>query len=419
MAEQLCADDDVLNRLATPTRNRYFYGKLLDAFHFNLEQRYFNRKRWFLNRLAIGSGVLCGLQVAPTEDGMQIVVGPGAALDPLGREVIVPVASPAIDPRQPTDACGKPFGDRIEGEETVHICLTYHECEAEPVPVLVGDCDAPKTCVPNVVRERYCILVREGAPSAIAKTCGFPNLFVPPPPDMASQIHPQLVKRISQPCPEIEGDPCVVLAQIKLPAPDVPMTAAMIDADFRPVVYGNEILFELLLCLSEQLQAGTATPPAPSSTRIEGLSWNHDGQLELDEFLDTGLTVTFSDNITPLTARGDAWFIVTMEYPVAPMAELQPPFWPGTILVQRVLAETIDIQSNTATFKPAVAFKDVFSSVIEALGSDLALCRVVLKCSALQGADGQAIDGDFVLGTLPTGNGVPGGDFESWFTVTP
>jgi hypothetical protein len=101
------------------------------------------------------------------------------------------------------------------------------------------------------------------------------------------------------------------------------------------------------------------------------------------------------------------------------MAELQPPFWPGTILVQRVLAEAIDIQSNTATFKPAAAFKDAFLNVLEALGGDLALCRVVLKCNALQGADGQAIDGDFVLGTLPTGNGVPGGDFESWFTVTP
>ncbi len=29
---------DLLSRLSTPTRNRYYYGKLLDAWHLELEQ---------------------------------------------------------------------------------------------------------------------------------------------------------------------------------------------------------------------------------------------------------------------------------------------------------------------------------------------------------------------------------------------
>src|SRR5206468_11586399 len=50
------------NRLGTltpPQRNKYFYGKLMDVPHFQMEQTYGNWKRWLLNRLALGEGVLC------------------------------------------------------------------------------------------------------------------------------------------------------------------------------------------------------------------------------------------------------------------------------------------------------------------------------------------------------------------------
>ena len=58
-----CADTKSadLGHLVTPCRNNYFYGKLLDEFHLEMEQSYFNRHRWLLNRLSLGSGVLCGL----------------------------------------------------------------------------------------------------------------------------------------------------------------------------------------------------------------------------------------------------------------------------------------------------------------------------------------------------------------------
>ena len=38
--------------LRAPVRNNYFYGKLLDVFHLEMEQEYFNAKRHLLNRLA-------------------------------------------------------------------------------------------------------------------------------------------------------------------------------------------------------------------------------------------------------------------------------------------------------------------------------------------------------------------------------
>src|SRR5437764_2971037 len=36
--------------LNTPKRMRYSYGLLMDKLHFDLEQQYFNNKRWLLNR---------------------------------------------------------------------------------------------------------------------------------------------------------------------------------------------------------------------------------------------------------------------------------------------------------------------------------------------------------------------------------
>jgi hypothetical protein len=118
-----------LRGLSTPTRNNYFYGKLLDVPHFVMEQRYFNKQRWLLNRLGLGSGVLCGLGLS-VADG-QLAVLPGVAVDPLGREIVVPTAV-TIDPRAVTDDCGRVVKTLDSG--TVTLCLAYHPCAARRRP---------------------------------------------------------------------------------------------------------------------------------------------------------------------------------------------------------------------------------------------------------------------------------------------
>ena len=60
-----------IDELASPRRNHFFYGKLLDELHLRMEQDYFNGKRWMLNRLGLGHGVLCGLEV--TADGPYVL----------------------------------------------------------------------------------------------------------------------------------------------------------------------------------------------------------------------------------------------------------------------------------------------------------------------------------------------------------
>lgn len=70
-------------------RNNYFWGKLLSAEDFTAEQRYFDEKRRFLNRIIHGGGVLCGLETLKLDE-KRILVQSGAALDFAGREIVLP-----------------------------------------------------------------------------------------------------------------------------------------------------------------------------------------------------------------------------------------------------------------------------------------------------------------------------------------
>ncbi len=150
--------------LRSPVRNRYFWGKLLDAEHLDLEQRYHNEKRWLLNRQAHGTGVLCGLAVEPA-DGQRLWIRPGVALDGRGREVVVPESFCLEHPDQPTDDLGAPVGDLVR-DATVWICLAYHECDIEPVRAFTDCCDPSDGCRANAVRERFRVLVHKDPPPA-------------------------------------------------------------------------------------------------------------------------------------------------------------------------------------------------------------------------------------------------------------
>jgi hypothetical protein len=237
--------------LTAPERNHYFYGKLMDVVQFEKEQHYFNQKRWLLNRLGLGSGVGCGLDVIvdPEVEGM-LRIQPGVAIDGLGREIIVSEAV-VVKPGQLTDEQGAPVGDLDEG--TVSICLAYAETQTDPVPVLVPDCDTPGNCACSTIRESFWVLVRpieDGLPEP--PTCGLKEFPLPADGD----LHTLLCQQINAPCPEAPADLCVPLARVTLPLNDESIDACA----GRRLVYGNALLYELILCLAEHI-AGTTHGP--------------------------------------------------------------------------------------------------------------------------------------------------------------
>ena len=100
-------------RLVTPRRNNFFNGKKMDAYQFDLETGYGIAMRRMLNRMVVGGGVLCGLDVTPGDTRCSIRVTAGLAIDAWGREIVVPEESASIVlPQSLLDrACGAERAD--------------------------------------------------------------------------------------------------------------------------------------------------------------------------------------------------------------------------------------------------------------------------------------------------------------------
>ena len=69
-------------------KNRYYPGKMLTSIDLEAEQSYHINKDRFLNSLLYGNGIICGLDVTWLDD-LSIIIESGAAIDSMGREVIV------------------------------------------------------------------------------------------------------------------------------------------------------------------------------------------------------------------------------------------------------------------------------------------------------------------------------------------
>jgi hypothetical protein len=248
---EACAD------IKTFVRNRYFYGKLLEVSHFETEQAYFNEKRWLLNRLVTGYGVVCGLNVGLTEDNKQIWVDTGVAIDKSGHEIIVPVRSkpkslPVPEPETTGDVKEGTRDDDDDDDDdarVVSVYICYHDCPGDPEPILANDCETPAPCATGSIRERYTIDIRPGKAPKIDLMCEVPDVM------MGGRLNYKLLAEfVTSSCPPVHRDPCIALANIRLPQSGNSCCADDIDISVRPIVYSNDLLFELLLGLTSHNQ---------------------------------------------------------------------------------------------------------------------------------------------------------------------
>jgi len=285
----------------SPVRNRYFYGKLLDVFHFELEQNYFNTKRWLLNRFVSGYGVVCGLNVQLGADNQSVYITPGLAIDKCGHEIIVctpsnPIALPPSPPppapggSDATTNTGTPALGVTEGAAAgtgtaglpsrpvapanpmtgnggamenggcgifVHLVLCYQECPTDPVPALGGDCDTQAICSPGAIRERYQLKLVDGRLNAARTTSALSMAFSGGTVNYrALSDYVRGVGMVDQGC-----DCCIPLANIELPAPGRSYTNLSIDNTVGPIVYGNDLLYEMILALKQgPVQPAPAKP---------------------------------------------------------------------------------------------------------------------------------------------------------------
>lgn len=239
--------------LKTPVRNRYYYGKLLDVYHLDLEQDYHNSKRWLLNRMVTGPGVVCGLDVELTDDNEGVVVMPGLAIDRCGREIIVPKPSRPVSlpplpeyeaesskeyrPKHhhkpdPGYYCEIPYG---------HVVLCYHECSTDPGPAMAGDCDTVALCANGAIREQYTVEIRPGF--APERKSTFPDVI-----EGKRISYNAIIDYVTRPCRALAEDCCIPLANVELRDTGKEWEPE-INIYVRPIVYNNRLLYDLILSL--------------------------------------------------------------------------------------------------------------------------------------------------------------------------
>ena len=269
-----------------PVRNRYYYGKLLDVFHFEMEQNYMNDKRWLLNRLVSGYGVICGLNVKLGSDGQSVVVSPGVAIDKCGREIIVcqpsdpyPLPAPQAPPPSPsaggsTSPSGTPAaGASASTEPTLappppkntdctdtgpykHLCICYHECATDPSPALGGDCDTQALCTPGAIREKYCLKLCDGKLCPAPATSPLQSVI-----SGGALNYSMLATYVANlQCLGPTGDCCIPLANIQIPTQPQTYTQNSIDIGVRPLQLSADILYGLIMAVLNQGQPSLQGP---------------------------------------------------------------------------------------------------------------------------------------------------------------
>ena len=448
-------------------RQHYFEGKFMSARDFRDEQHYFLSRRRAHNRLLHGWGVICGLSVSGLErDDCRdrwLRIGPGAALDCLGRELILEeelcleLPDEATVKRWADDGLERklgvdllPFPQRRppgapaaaangdEMEVAYLIALAYHAQPIDQVVALLdGDCEPPHLEY-NRVREGVRVVVVRYDPAGHCWTAKGHVSHV-------SVAHVS-VAHGEPPCHDDcdddqpgPGGSCV--------RPDCPCGRVVPVALVRARVTADGTLADDFRLINERQadreeEATGARPavtiatngrrrlPTPPSflTHIVKINWPHGGTLDLSELatggrLDGRLEITFDRDIQPAD---------TYERRDEDQYDPEPGEMNGinrfTLRVTYATAgDRMEKEVNfhtRARLDPDDRRKAVFYIDPQSWGDDeederlpegnvfiRLLGDFVLDCH------GNPIDANHVGGQLPSGNGAPGGTFESWFRL--
>ena len=465
--ENKCASTCMPCDVPTLCRNAFFTGKLLTERDFTLEQQYFIDKSR-LHYLALhGWGIACGLTLTPHPycPQLRVYIEPGLAIDGCGREIWVreriewnlpqldtksappkdpcppePEAEPKGEPKpepkpeskaepaQPTDRAPSspydqgpppydwkpqqqpnPYDDEPEecspGTD-LYLSLCYDECESELVPAPFDECACNGiTKRASRICQGYCIEWSTSRPKdwPPEEDCGCDD----------DEDCALLYERIRAPCAVPTEPRCVPLAVIRGFEPGKTVSEEMIDYCDRRDLASTRLLDLLIRCILHKL-------PTKNYTKIEDINWEHGLEYSCRQFQQmfvgeaksgAALEVTFTKPVRTETLSTLSFQAIvvqhTHEREEGGYVEVAP---------AKVWASP-DRRKFYLRIEPGYA-----QHCLERGSFDL---FVVLRCNVLVDDRGLPVDGtllarkaanDVIVGP-PTGDGIAGGTFESWFRV--
>jgi len=440
---------------------RYFTGRYMTARDFRDEQNYHLTHRHLHSRILHGWGVACGLYVHPHPQPecqpTHVVVDCGMAIDCCGRDVVVPraVASPPLTwpdahTHQTGNAAAQQQNTSVEQQteparhgheqhsepERRHnderydherreedrrwyalLCLEYCESEIEVVPVLYSEhtCDKPRS-EHSRMRESFklswhWVRHRDLSAKYFWKTRGGGVADHHDGRDDDEHEHGGERRHHRWPdddcdTPGQHGKGCCLDTRCP-PHHCVPI--AVVSVRRGEPIHREDI---------HTIGRPSIEPPADSLTHIAAINWPHGGTVSRGEL---------ERRLKRLEIRFDRRLKRTEHGPrrCGPVGVN-----PCTFIVQYGGgAEDEDLDFVPYTEAPHVEHDRVAVYSMEGSRrrhdhSPFAYLEhhtvyIALKCDFILDCHGNPVDGDHLGGILPSGDGIRGGTFESWFSVVP
>jgi hypothetical protein len=392
------ADECGVCKVSSFERNNYYHGKSLSARDLLAEQRYFNEKRWLINRTVFGWGVVCGLEVSV--DGDCLVVSPGLALDCCGHEVLVCERQTVHVQALNEQLAGDPAYGGGGGVRWV-LCLEYRECKVEPVE-LPGSCgDDEPDREHNRFRDGYRLrfrLATDRCPDDQSIDC------CPHPASTRAMPIQQAVVERSRKCPTCGDCDCVALATGWLNPPTEQHGRVKLDTDwwkYRRTVHTNRLLADMFRCTHGGLP------------QITGISWWPETPYNVDAFLNAmrdGFKVSFNHDMDAGSVQNPRSCRLTMAVmhdeqgcPTQILVPLRQIDYSGRAAVYYFDAQCAEYELRRTCHKHQRA----------------AEVELVLHGSMILDSSGRALDAELIGSGFPTGNGVEGGEFIAPYSVVP
>lgn len=358
-------------------RIRYFTGRHMTARDFQDADAYHRTMRHLHNRVLHGVGIACGLEVAlHRRPECGVIVRCGLAIDCCGREIVVPKpVSVPID----WDAWPKLDGEKPDPEYVLLLCLEYCEQLTEKVPVLYSTSACSSASYEEGrIRESYRLTWRAVRESELGEYGWYTAKLCPPRDDDPEGKRPCECEEDEEPrcCIDPHCPPChcVPLAVVRGAEP-----RPKLSIDGRP----------------------RAAQSPQQLTHICWISWPHGGVVRVSEFRE--LRVRFDRRLRDPQYNIDSG--------------------PDGINERTFMAQAgqqrEDLDFVMYRERPKL-LPDGRTAVFEVLKPEQYVHQVVhvtLRCDFILDCDGNAVDGEHLRGRLPSGNGIEGGTFESWFLV--
>ncbi len=159
-------------------KNKYFYGKLMTVRDFETEQQYFDGKRYLINRLLHGTGIVCGFKdvrfIKNKDEIFKISFEDGGmALDYCGHEIVVP---PGTMEKEIVDETGIPVSSNSVPNR-FYLYLRYKTFYGNYLPVASNSSSCEEKCCPGRIIEDFEAVLSGQAPDFAGIACrkNFPS----------------------------------------------------------------------------------------------------------------------------------------------------------------------------------------------------------------------------------------------------